>query len=82
MTAPVRIGKFVGAPVRARTLDGVNYARQRRIELARAAVTKGDRTLSAIALEAGFADQSHFTPVFRKAFGETPGNYARPLRGR
>jgi AraC-like DNA-binding protein len=35
-----------------------------------------------IALDAGFADQSHFTRVFRRAFGETPGQYARALRGR
>ncbi|AHG89385.1 Helix-turn-helix, AraC domain-containing protein [Gemmatirosa kalamazoonensis] len=59
-----------------------NYVRQRRIERARAAVAKGDRSLSMIALDAGFADQSHFTRVFRQAFGETPGQYARALRGR
>jgi AraC family transcriptional regulator len=59
-----------------------NYARQRRIERARAAVAKGGQSLSVIAIEAGFADQSHFTRVFRKAFGETPGNYARSLRRR
>jgi AraC family transcriptional regulator len=35
-----------------------------------------------IALDTGFADQSHFTRVFRQAFGETPGQYARALRGR
>ena len=35
-----------------------------------------------IALDAGFADQSHFTRVFRHAFGETPAQYARALRGR
>jgi AraC family transcriptional regulator len=33
-----------------------------------------------IALDAGFADQSHFTRVFRQAFGQTPGQYARSLR--
>jgi AraC family transcriptional regulator len=59
-----------------------NYARQRRIERARVAVARGEQALSIIALEAGFADQSHFTRVFRKAFGETPGTYARALRGR
>ena len=59
-----------------------NYVRQRRVESARAAVAKGERPLSAIALDAGFADQSHFTRVFRQAFGETPGQYARALRGR
>jgi len=35
-----------------------------------------------IALEIGFADQAHFTRVFKHAFGETPGRYARSLRGR
>lgn len=59
-----------------------NYARQRRIERAREAITTGAQSLSMIALEAGFADQSHFTRVFRKAFGETPGSYARSVRGR
>jgi AraC family transcriptional regulator len=59
-----------------------NYVRQRRIERARVAVAKGEQPLSAIAIDAGFADQSHFTRVFRQAFGETPGQYARALRGR
>jgi AraC family transcriptional regulator len=59
-----------------------NYVRQRRIQRARLAVANGDRPLSMIALDAGFADQSHFTRVFRQAFGETPGQYARSLRGR
>lgn len=59
-----------------------NYVRQRRIQRARIEVANGDRPLSMIALDAGFADQSHFTRVFRQAFGETPGQYARSLRGR
>jgi AraC family transcriptional regulator len=57
-----------------------NYARRRRIERARAEMAKSTRTLSMIALDAGFSDQSHFTRVFRAAFGETPGQYARSLR--
>jgi len=59
-----------------------NYVRQRRIQRARVEVATGDRPLSTIALDAGFSDQSHFTRVFRQAFGETPGQYARSLRGR
>jgi AraC family transcriptional regulator len=59
-----------------------NYVRKRRIERARTEVAAGKRPLSMIALEAGFADQSHFTKVFRQAFGETPGQYARSLRGK
>jgi AraC-like DNA-binding protein len=32
-----------------------------------------DGTLAEIALQSGFADQSHFTRVFKKHFGLTPG---------
>ena len=59
-----------------------NYVRKRRIERARAEVARAARPLSVIALDAGFADQSHFTRVFRQTFGETPGQYARSLRAR
>jgi AraC family transcriptional regulator len=59
-----------------------NYVRDRRIQRARVEVAKTDRPLSAIALDAGFSDQSHFTRVFRQAFGETPGQSARGLRAR
>ena len=57
-----------------------NYARQRRIERARTAMATSEQTLSTIALDAGFVDQSHFTKVFKQAFGETPGQYLRSLR--
>jgi AraC family transcriptional regulator len=33
--------------------------------------------LSEVALEAGFADQSHFTKVFRRVYGVPPGEYRR-----
>lgn len=59
-----------------------NYARQRRIERARAELAKSTRPLAMIALDAGFVDQSHFTRVFKQAFGETPGQYVRSLRSR
>jgi AraC family transcriptional regulator len=59
-----------------------NFARRRRIELARHQVALGKVSLSVIALDAGFSDQSHFTKVFRMAFGETPAQYARSLRGK
>ncbi|MEO7998617.1 MAG: AraC family transcriptional regulator, partial [Gemmatimonadaceae bacterium] len=57
-----------------------NFARQRRVERARTAMTNSDQPLSMIALDAGFVDQSHFTKVFKQAFGETPGQYLRSLR--
>jgi len=59
-----------------------NYVRRYRIERARTAIAEGKQPLAAIALEAGFADQSHFTRVFKQAFGETPGEFARSLKRR
>jgi AraC family transcriptional regulator len=59
-----------------------NFVRRKRIELARMQVALGQIPLSVIALEAGFADQSHFTRVFKQTFGETPGQYARALKAK
>jgi AraC family transcriptional regulator len=39
------------------------------------------RPLPQIALEAGFADQSHFTRIFKRITGLTPGAYQRTLTG-
>jgi AraC family transcriptional regulator len=54
-----------------------NYVRHRRLLRARTALATANRPIAAIALDAGFADQAHFTRAFRVAFGETPGRYAR-----
>jgi AraC-like DNA-binding protein len=51
------------------------YLLMRRLEYAREQLST-KRSLAAIALEAGFADQAHFTRVFTSAFGITPGRYA------
>ena len=59
-----------------------SFARRRRLDRARAEIATSTRPLSVIALDFGFADQSHFTRLFRQAFGETPGQYARSLRRR
>jgi len=54
------------------------YLLMRRLDLARELLA-GGRSLVEIALEAGFADQAHFSRVFKATFGITPARY-RALR--
>lgn len=49
----------------------------RRIEAAKRRLVDARGSLAEIALECGFADQSHFTATFRKAVGVTPGAWRR-----
>ena len=57
-----------------------DYARLRRLEWATAQIASTDASLARIALDAGFADQSHFTRVFRRHHGVTPGRYREIVR--
>jgi len=54
------------------------YSLMRRLESARGRL--GRRPVAELALEAGFADQAHFTRLFKGAFGVTPGRYAAMSR--
>jgi AraC-like DNA-binding protein len=54
------------------------YLLMRRLEFARERIHR-ERPLVEVACDAGFADQAHFTRVFRAAFGLTPARY-RALR--
>jgi AraC family transcriptional regulator len=58
------------------------YVRRLRIEWALEHVARGDAPLADVALEAGFADQAHFTRVFRRETGSTPSEYRRRSRSR
>lgn len=53
------------------------FVRELRVDAARRALLSGERPLASVALEAGFADQSHFTRVFRRHTGQTPGAFRR-----
>jgi AraC-like DNA-binding protein len=50
------------------------YLQMRRLAFARAEIARG-RSLVDVALDAGFADQAHFTRVFTAALGITPARY-------
>jgi AraC-like DNA-binding protein len=54
------------------------YRTMRRLALARAAIESG-LPLVAAAAEAGFADQSHMTRQFTRAYGLTPGRWAKTV---
>ncbi|HKC08985.1 MAG TPA: AraC family transcriptional regulator [Methylomirabilota bacterium] len=56
------------------------YSLMRRLDVARSGLREGT-PLAEVALAAGFADQAHFTRMFRSAYGMTPGRYARLGRG-
>jgi AraC-like DNA-binding protein len=65
-------GAFGTSPDRYRTL--------RRLALARRAIERGE-PLAAAAAEAGFADQSHMTRQFKRAYGMTPARWTRSVTG-
>jgi AraC family transcriptional regulator len=52
-----------------------DYVRQRRIAHACHRLSMTDTPISDIALDAGFADQSHFTTTFKRLVGATPGEF-------
>jgi len=54
------------------------YLLMRRLDVAREQIA-GHRPLSQVALEAGFADQAHFSRMFKATFGLAPARY-RGLR--
>ena len=56
------------------------YLVMRRLERAKSLLSTGSGLADA-AVDAGFADQAHFTRHFRKAFGMTPGRWAALRNG-
>ena len=58
------------------------YIHRLRIEWARERVERSNVPLADVALDAGFADQAHFTRVFRRETGSTPSAYRRRSRRR
>lgn len=50
---------------------------QRRVELAKALLNEGKLSLGDIAISCGFSDQSHFTRVYTRLCGVSPGAWRR-----
>jgi len=60
----------------------VSCLQRARVKRAAELLASSSLPLSAVALEAGFADQSHLSRSFRAGTGLTPGNYAGFIRSR
>jgi AraC family transcriptional regulator len=58
------------------------YVRRLRVEHACRELCRRDTPLAAVALEAGFGDQSHLTVVFKRHTGLTPAAYRKLYRKR
>jgi AraC family transcriptional regulator len=56
------------------------YIRGLRIEYAAREIAKGEMPLAIIALEAGFANQGHFSGAFKRLTGLTPAAYRNSFR--
>jgi AraC-like DNA-binding protein len=57
------------------------YVLFRRIERAKTIIASSNKPLVEIALETGFQSQSHFTGIFKRFTGETPGSWRKNTVG-
>jgi AraC family transcriptional regulator len=55
------------------------YIRRQRVLRGWQLLTTGSGTVAEVALQSGFADQSHFTRAFKQHFGMTPGKWRRQV---
>jgi AraC family transcriptional regulator len=56
------------------------YGRRLRLAWAANEIARSESSLAEIAKQAGFADQSHFTRVFKNFIGTTPARYREAIR--
>jgi AraC family transcriptional regulator len=57
----------------------MGYLRRLRIERSKSILQTRDSTIAEVAARLGFSDQSHFTRIFGRLVGVSPGNFARRL---
>jgi AraC family transcriptional regulator len=56
------------------------YVLRRRVEWAKGLLRDGKLGVAEVAVEVGFAHQAHFTTMFKRTSGSTPGAYRAALR--
>jgi AraC family transcriptional regulator len=55
----------------------MEYLRRVRIERSKSILQTRDATIAEVAARLGFSDQSHFTRIFGRLVGVSPGSFAR-----
>jgi AraC-like DNA-binding protein len=75
------VGRFVRAFRQTTGAPPYRWLRGIRVERAKLLLFNSSLSLSQIAYECGFADQSHLTRVFAESIGLTPGAWRRARRG-
>ncbi|MEM9487494.1 MAG: helix-turn-helix domain-containing protein, partial [Myxococcota bacterium] len=53
------------------------YVRRLQVENAARQLVESPKSISAIAIDCGFCDQSHLTNAFKRVLGTTPASYRR-----
>ena len=61
-------------------LPPCQWCLQNRVKRAQEMLSNGNDSVADIAIQDGFADQSHFTKTFRRVTGTTPANWKRVRR--
>ena len=72
-------GQFAPGVQAALGVTPWQYQRRRQIEWVKAELIRGDRSIAAIAHDAGFADHSHLTRAFHAAEGTPPSAVRRSV---
>jgi len=71
---PVHLARVFRAQFGCSVAD---YLRRLRLEWAATAIAEGEQSILDVALESGYADQSHFTRAFAGHFGVPPARYRK-----
>ncbi len=74
------VGHFAHAFRRTVGVAPHKWLIEQRVLLSKEKLRDGRSSLSDVAAECGFSDQSHLTRVFRQTFGVTPGAWRRALK--
>lgn len=73
LTFAERFRRMVGQPP-------LDYLLQWRMSAAAETLAKGNRTISAVAMQSGYTSDSAFSAAFKRVMGTPPGHYHAPSR--